>query len=278
MKVEIAMKRVVYEIPGMQDPTVRRGVEYNAALSLDLYYPAGPDAPRPAVVIVLGYPDVGVSSPFGCQSREMGMFVSWAELFAASGIVGVLYETRHPANDVIAVLSFLRTNAGTLGIDATRIGVWASSGNAPVALSVLMEGRVRCGVLCYGFTLDLNGSTGVAQAAAQYHFANSPAGRGVEDLPYDIPLFIARAGREQFAGLNEALDTFVAAALRCNLPLTLVNHATGPHGFDFADDTEASRKIIRQILMFLRENLEICTPDLFKPAGLAQKNQSRTAE
>ena len=183
--------------------------------------------------------------------------MSWAELFAACGIIGVLYEARHPADDVTAVLSFLRTNAATLGIDETRIGLWASSGHVPVALSVLTEGNVRCGVLCYGFTLDLNESTGVAQAAAQYHFANPLAGWRVEDLPSDTPLFIARAGREQFAGLNEALDAFVTAALRCNLPLTLVNHATGPHGFDFADDTEASRRIIRQILMFLREHLGV---------------------
>jgi hypothetical protein len=259
MKAEIAMKRVVHEIPGMRDLTVRRGVEYNASLSLDLYYPAGPEATRPAVVIVLGYPDVGVTSPFGCQFREMGMFVSWAELFAASGIVGVLYETRHPADDVTAVLSFLRTNAAALGIDETRIGLWANSGHVPVALSVLMEGRVRCGVLCYGFTLDQNGSTGVAQAAAQYHFANPLAGRRVEDLPQDTALFIARAGREQFAGLNEALDAFVTVALRRNLRLTLMNHATGLHGFDLADDTEASRQVIRQILKFLRENLGLGT-------------------
>ena len=75
MKAEFAMKRVVYEMPGMRDGTVLRGVEYNAALSpalsLDLYYPTGSEARRPVVMIVLGYPDVGVTSPFGCQFREM---------------------------------------------------------------------------------------------------------------------------------------------------------------------------------------------------------------
>jgi hypothetical protein len=255
MKAEIAMKRVVYEIPGMRDVTVRRGVEYKPALNMDLYYPAGAEAPLPAVVIVFGYRDVGVTSPFGCQLREMAMFVSWAELFAASGIVGVLYETKDPADDASAVLSYVRANGAALGIDQTRLAVWASSGHVPVALSVLMDGKACSGAFCYGYTLDLDGATGVAKAAVQYHFANPAAGRQVEDLPKDTALFLARAGQDQFPGLNEALDAFVDGALRCNLPVTLMNHATGPHGFDFADDSEASRQVIRAILSFLQANL-----------------------
>lgn len=259
MNAELATKRVVYEIPGMQDVKVRRAVEYKPTLNMDLYYPTGAEAPLPAAVIVLGYPDVGVTSPFGCQFREMGMFISWAELFAASGIVGVLYETKNPADDLEAVLSFLRANGAALGIDERRIAVWASSGHAPLALSALMDSKVHCGVLCYGFTLDLNAGSGVATAAAQYHFANPVAGRRVEDLPTDCALFLARAGQDQFPGLNEALDAFAAAALRCNLPVTLMNHATGPHGFDFADDSEASRQVIRAILDFLRAKLGRCS-------------------
>jgi hypothetical protein len=60
-----------------------------------------------------------------------------------------------------------------------------------------MDGKVRCGVLCYGFMLDLDGATGVADAAARYRFANPAAERRVEDLPAQTALFIARAGRDQ---------------------------------------------------------------------------------
>lgn len=262
MRAEITTKAVVHRIPGMDAVTVRRGIEYRAteagALTMDLYYPPDQErdaTPTPAVVIVLGYSDVGAPTPLGCQFRDMGMAVSWGQLFAASGMVGIVYETRNPANDVGAVLSYLQENGAALGIDGTRIGVWASSGNVPVALSALMEGKARCGVLCYGFMLDLDGATGVATAAAEYRFANPVAGRRVEDLPRETALFVARAGREQFAGLNESIDAFVARALRCNLPVTVVNHATGPHMFDLVDDSEASREVVRTMIAFLRAKL-----------------------
>jgi acetyl esterase/lipase len=201
---------------------------------------------------------------FGCQFREMGVAVSWGRLFAASGMVGIVYETRNPAADVHAVISFVRENAAALGIDAARIGVYASSGNVPVALSVLMDGNVQCGVLGYGFMLDLDGATGVAAAVAQYRFANPSSGRRVEDLPADTALFIARAGHDHFAGLNEAIDRFVSQALRCNLPVTLLNHATGPHGFDLLDDSEASRNTVRAMLAFLQANLGAETARIVK--------------
>ncbi len=265
MKAEITSKKVVYEIPGMDQLTMLPAVEYRRGeprpLTMDLYYPTGttPGATgeelKPAVLIVLGYPDVDVSTPFGCQFREMGMITSWARLFAGSGMVGIVYETRNPVEDVGELLSFLRTSGRNLGIDQTRVAVWASSGNVPVALSVLMKRNVFCGVLCYGFMLDLDGTTYIAEAAKTYRFANPTAGKGIADLANDTALLIVRAGHDQFAGLNEAMDRFIAAALGSNLPLTFINHATGPHGFGFSDDSEESKGVIRAILAFLNANL-----------------------
>jgi hypothetical protein len=106
-----------------------------------------------------------------------------------------------------------------------------------------------------GYTMDFDGSTVVADAAKEYGFVNACAGKSVEDLPASVPLYIVRAGREQFAGLNETMDRFVAKALARNLPVTLVNHHTGSHTFDLDDDSEASREIIRQMLLFLQRSL-----------------------
>jgi hypothetical protein len=100
--------------------------------------------------------------------------------------------------------------------------------------------------------LDLDGSTAVADAARQFGFVNPCAGKPIEDLPLDIPLFIARAGHDQMPGLNEALDGFLAKALMRNLPITLANHPDAPHAFDLLHDSEMSREIIRQMLGFLR--------------------------
>lgn len=260
----ISKRRVVYRVRDAEAVRVRRDVEYGAsgedALTLDIYYPAGAGraARVPAVVVVAGYPDAGFEAALGCKFKEMGSSVSWGELTAASGLVAVTYTNREPVRDVRAALEYVRRNAAALAIDENRIGLWAASGNVPLALSVLMgEGRdyVRCAVLCYGYTLDLEGSTGVAEAAKTWGFVNPCAGRGVGDLPARTPLFVARAGRDELPRLNETLDRFVCEALRHNLPLTLVNHAEGPHAFDLLNDGDTSRDIIRWILAFMRFHL-----------------------
>jgi hypothetical protein len=261
---DAARKTVVYQIPGMDAVAVRRDVEYQGAdggaLTLDVYYP--PDATLgarlPAVVIVAGFPDPGFQRMMGCKFKDMGSSVSWGRLAAASGIVAVTYTNLEPERDLHALLEHLRQNAASLGIAEHRIAVWASSGNVPLALSILMReprSAFKCAVFCYGFSLDLDGSTLVAEAARQWGFANPGAGRSVADLPVDLPLFVARAGRDEIPHLNEALDLFLAAAVSCNLPISFVNHPTAPHAFDLMDDSATSREIIASILAFMRFHL-----------------------
>jgi acetyl esterase/lipase len=191
--------------------------------------------------------------------KDMGSYVSWAQLVAASGMVAITYTNREPATDVHAALQYMRDHAAALDIDENRIGLWSCSGNVPTALSVLMRknasGYVRCAVLSYGYMLDAEGATGVADAAGQFGFVNPCAGQSVEDLPHDIPLFLARAGHDQMPRLNETLDRCIAKGLACNLPVTFVNHANGPHAFDLFHDTETSREVVRGMLAFLRFNL-----------------------
>lgn len=262
---DMITKTVVYEIPGMDAVTVRRDVAYRTteagALTMDLYAP--PELPggarRPAVVFVSGYPDPGFEVVVGCKLKDMGSYVSWARLLAASGIVAVTYTNREPAADLAALLQYLRQDAASLGIDERRIGLWAASGNVPMALWALMQGSsgaFACAALCYGFMLDLRGSTRVAEAAAQFRFENPPAGRSIDDLPQNLPLFLARAGQDQMPHLNETIDLFVAEALARNLPVTLVNHAAAPHAFDVMDDSDASREVIKRIVDFLRFHLQ----------------------
>ncbi len=74
-------------------------------------------------------------------------------------------------------------------------------------------------------------------------------------MPADLPLLIARAGRDEMPGLNDALDGFVAHALRENRPITLVNHHSGPHAFDIMDDNSGSREAVRGALEFLVRRL-----------------------
>ena len=260
----ISQKRVVYTMPGVDAVTVRRDEAYRAAdgdaLAMDLYYPprSKSGARTPAVIFVTGFSDVGAQRMLGCRLKEMGSYISWAQLGAASGLVAITYTNREAAADVHAVLRHVRQNAASLNIDENRIGVWACSGNGPTALSVLMQDAqdwLKCAVLCYPYTLDLDGATGVADAARQWGFVNPCAGKSVADLPRDVPLFIARAGQDQMPGLNETLDRFLVQALTRNLPVTFVNHAAAPHAFDLFDDSETSREIIRRILSFFQFHL-----------------------
>ena len=254
---EVARKQVVYRIPGMDDVMVRRDVVYKTSadgpLLMDVYYPpAGASSvPPPLVVIILGYPDPQSGG------RMFGPLTSWARLIAMSGMAAAIYGTSAPAEDVHDVVAYLRGNAASLGIDRHRMGVYASSANVPVALSLLMrDADFRCAALLYGFTFDVDGSTVFAEASRQYGFVNATASRSIDELPPGVPLFVLRAGLEQFPGVNAGLDQFAARALARNLPVTFVNHATGPHAADMDDDTDATRRIIRQVLHFLRLHLE----------------------
>ncbi len=49
----------------------------------------------------------------------------------------------------------------------------------------------------------------------------------------------------------------VARVLARNLPVSLVNHATGGHGFDLDEDTPVSRGIVQQVLAFLQLHLKV---------------------
>ena len=259
-EVPITERTVVYRIPGQGAVTVRTDIPYGDGLTMDIYYPldSNSGARTPAVVFVTGYPDPGFQKMLGCLQKDMASYVGWAELVAASGLVAITYANRESSGDAHAVLAYIRQNATSLGVDENRIGVWSCSGNAPTALSVLIQEPhdfLKCAVLCYGFMLDLDGTTSVADASRIWRFANPSAGKSVDDLPLDLPLFIARAGRDETPHLNETIDRFLSKALDRNLPITFVNHADAPHAFDISHDSETSREIIRRVLSFLQSHL-----------------------
>ena len=263
---EIVTKRVVYTTPGTDRVTVQRDLEYRTTptgvLTMDLY--RGPETTpgegTPAVILVTGYPDPGVRSKLGCSGKDIGASVSWGRLIAAAGILAITYTNREPAGDLQALLEYVRHNAGSLGIDDRRIGLFASSGNVPLALSALIQdgGKgLRCAVLTNGYMLDLDGLTGVAEAATTFGFVNPAAGKSVEDLPADVPLFIVRSGQDQLPHLNDTIDRFLLRALAGNRDVTFVNHAKAPHAFDLFHDGETSRAIIRQMLAFMQSCLTV---------------------
>jgi hypothetical protein len=245
---EVVRKTAVLQLPGMDRVEVRREQRYGDGGTFDLYV-AQSTAPAPTVVFVYGFPD----QRFAQGLRQMGAYTSWGRLLAASGMNAVAYSYREPVSDLAALLAYLRGNAGALGIDVARLGIWSASGNVPTALHLLMTkppDAFRAAALLYGYMLD------VPEAAQQFGIGVPARGRPIDDLPRALPLLVVRAGADQTPMLNASLDAFVSAALARDLPLALINQPGAPHSFDLFDDTDASRATIRRIIVFLREQLE----------------------
>src|SRR2546425_109538 len=78
---------------------------------------------RRAGIFATGFSDVEAQRMLGCMLKEMGSYISWGQLTAASGLVAITYTNREPAKDVHAVLQHVRQNAKSLDIDENRIGL-----------------------------------------------------------------------------------------------------------------------------------------------------------
>ena len=260
---DIFTRRVCLQLDGMDAVSVRRNLAYGPSdrrLDMDVYYPSGePDAGRwPVVIIVAGYPGTMEPRRTPLTYKEIGWTVSMCQLIALSGMVAIAYTNRDPVADLRSLFEHIHESAGSLRIDPARVGVLAVSGNVPTALTTIMQEGSRtpaCAVFGYGCLLDLDGATDVADAARQFGFANPGAGRTFADLRRDVPLLITRAGRDEFPAMNASIDRFIREALKANLPITVVNHAEGPHAFDLFDDRPTSRDVVRQTLRFLRQHL-----------------------
>lgn len=241
MPHEIATRRVLYEIAGMQSIQPREFTFTGAdgeSLPGRIY---STNRARGVVVIIEGYPDPGFVQHVGCRFMDMQWSISLAQLIAASGLAAITYANRQPAADALTLFDHLTTNSSRLGIDGSRLALWATSGHGPVAISLLS--RVSCAVLSNPITdvrLREDASTFAPGASADRSARQA-----------EIPIFVVRSGKDETPGLNASLDRFIANALAENRPITVVNHAAAPHSFELNHDSSTTRQIIRQALEFL---------------------------
>jgi hypothetical protein len=52
--------------------------------------------------------------------------------------------------------------------------------------------------------------------------------------------------------MNAAIDRLTSLAVAQNVPLTLINYASGHHGFEAVDDNATTRQIIEQTIDFVK--------------------------
>ena len=239
-------KRIVYRVDDMRDVRVRRDEVYKrdagAELKMNIYAPASlsGDARAPAVFFVHGGPIPADFTP----PTQRGVFVSYGELAAASGLVGVTFNHRlfaltdyeRSQADVAAAIEHVRSHAAELNVDADRIALWCFSGGGPLMTPMLRDrpDYVRCLLAFYAYL--------------------QPAEAQIRSKGGGVPIFVARAGLDQ-PMINETIDRFVQEALAGNATLDLMNHPGGRHGFDILDDDERSREIIARAVAFAQAHV-----------------------
>src|SRR5438105_3404189 len=161
-------KPVVYAIAGMEQAIVQRDITYKTVddneLKLDVYYPPDYDAEThlPAVIFVHG----DGPPEFLKDAKDWGQYVSWGQLVAASGLIGITFNHRstemltrlyEAASDVDDLIDFVRDDSKMLGVDANRLAIWTCSAGGPIGLrSALRDNSqyVRC-IVSYFAISDL---------------------------------------------------------------------------------------------------------------------------
>jgi acetyl esterase/lipase len=233
---------LVHPLPDPERVELRPDLVYahvgGRELAMDGYLPTrrAPGTRVPAVLLVHGEADPVLLRGV----RGWGQYTGWGRLLAGEGMAGVAFEHRAIAEagfdavtaEVADALAAVRERAGDLGIDPERVAMAAFSAGVPLTAAVLARaaGQVRCAALCYGPLDDL------------------------EPDPALPPLLVVRAGQDH-PELNRTIDDFVSAAVAHHLAVELVHHPDGHHAFDVADDTDASREVIRRVLAFLDGHL-----------------------
>jgi acetyl esterase/lipase len=246
---EVTAQDVVWKVPGMDRVTVRKDVPYKKTdgrdLRLDLYYP--PDfhsgSRLPAVVFlngVGGRPDASL--------KDWGIYQSWGRLVAASGWIGVTFDARGGPSfdagpDIADLLRFVRSDGARLGIQTDRLAAWVCSGNVSSGLRVLMEDE----------------DPGLRAAVVYYGASDAPK------IRTDLPVFLVKAGLDN-ERLNAAIDTLAGRAAKAGAPWTVVYAPNAHHAFDALDETDESRRIVRDTLAFFREHLSPPPPPAAPPS------------
>ena len=207
--------------------TVTKDVVYGRAdtttLRMDVYRPEG-SAPtvRPTLVFF--------NRAFG-PDRSGEFYAAWARAAASRGVVAILPDIRGGTEgaDFTMLVRHLAERGNAVGVDPAAISVYAASGNAFAALPVLQNPAmtaVKSAVIYYG------------------------AGQ-VKDFRLDLPVMIVRAGLDR-PELNRLISELVTTAVAQNAPVSLVNHASGYHGFEMYNNDDATRAVMEETIAFVR--------------------------
>lgn len=255
---------VLFELPGVDKVIVKKDIVYqnyaDSTLKMDIYYP--PDFKFqnkiPAIIIVYGCSNEGQLKLLGEQFRNWSVHISLCKIIAASGLAAIVYETVDPGNDLISLTKYIHSNNEKLSIDGTNIGAFTSSSNTPVAITNILDASTnvfKCAVVYYGIFLTKE-SEKLPQIDSVFGFQNPRLSEPI-NWNKNVPLFIVKAGLDNDPYAFRSLLDFSNNAINQNIPVTLINYPNGQHGFDFLDDNDTTKMIIKKTLDFWKFYLNV---------------------
>ena len=230
---------VVYDVPAARRVVLRGDVPYmrgaNGDLTLDVYVPPGlrPGERRGAVVFLNAVGDGADSTE---KVKDWAIYSSWPRLVAAHGLVGISMDADRDRiqESLRGVFRYLSARGAELGVDASRLGVYAASANVSGAAQLLLTDSAPAGV-----------------KAAAFFYGGVPDQTLRRDLPV---LFIV--AESDAPRMGAALGGLWQRVLEARAPWTLLYGSDMPHAFDAFTDSDPSRRILQQAIAFWRSHLE----------------------
>jgi acetyl esterase/lipase len=223
---------------------------------MDVYTP--PDARDgqkfPAVIFVMGFHDEIISDWIGTVLKEHPCYHSWGRLVAASGMVGIAYQTTD-MNDLYHVVDFIRENNEELGIDDSKIGLWSASANPPTAIAYLLSEEGKDLIFSVFHYALMSSPDGYMQdeIAAVNSGSDHPwyYPKPIGTIPSNVPLYIGIAELDYIECAPETAFHFALLAAQAGADVTIDHYGGGEHGYDFYDHSARSARMVRDSLQFM---------------------------
>ena len=238
---------VVYDVPETKRVTVKNGVTYfkDAAsdLQIDIYSPSGAKSSDklPAVIFLNAIGDRPDD-----KVKNWAIYSSWPRLIAAHGMVGISMDAdgTRIQDSLKALFGFLESDGSKYGIDASRLGVYAASANVTQSSIYLMSDGAAKGI-----------------KAAALFYGGAPQGTLRKDLPV---LCILAEG--DMATFGQNMVPVWQRVIESRAPWTLVFASRQPHAFDAFEDTDESRRVVKQAIDFWKTHLEPTPKPSWRPS------------
>lgn len=213
--------------------------------NVDLYIPEG-DGPHPAVVFVCGGPLPAEAE--WVNPRDWPVYRGYGSLVAGHGVVCAPLQLPlnewdqfgQAADALRESIDFVRKDER---VDENRIGIWFFCGGSPLISDYLRTPPEFLRVLAA--TYPALGSRPHMELEPRFEPAQAVAEAG--DIP---PFVLTRVGLEE-EKVARTVETFVEAAEKHSVPVTIIDVPNGHHGFDIVDHTAESRAAVYQALDFV---------------------------